>query len=76
MSDLFEKLIKIFVGEFVEAVIFMMLLVVANALPNDEISKQITSLIITCWVLFGISTPLVIFFEIEKVVFSIIKGLK
>ena len=66
MSDLPEKLLKIFIGEIIEAAIFIIFLLVAGALPNDEISKQINTLIISCWVLLGIGTPMVIFLEIEE----------
>ena len=76
MSNLTQKLLEIFIGEFVEAVIFIMLLIVAGTLPNDEISKQIITIIISCWVIFGIGTPIVIFLELEKEVLNIFKGLK
>lgn len=76
MSDLSQKLLEIFIGEIVEAVIFIMLLIIAGALPNDKISKQIITIIISCWVIFGIGTPIVIFLELEKKVLNIFKRLK
>ncbi|VVB77526.1 Uncharacterised protein [uncultured archaeon] len=76
MTDLFEKLIKIFIGEFVEAIIFIILLLVAGALPNDNISKQLITMIIVIWAILGIGTPFVIFLEMEKEIINILKVIK
>lgn len=75
MSELLEKILKIFIGECLGAIIFIMCLLVANTLPNDEISKQVTTLIVFCWAIYGIGTPIVVFAELEKGINNIFRRL-
>jgi len=76
MNDFGEKILKIVLGEIIGAFVFIVGLMVIGALPNDEISSQLTNLVLICWGLYGVGTPLVVFLELEKEIFILFGGLK
>lgn len=76
MSDLGHKILKIVIGELIGAFVFIICLLVLGTLPNDEISSQLTKIVIILWAIYGIGTPIAIFAEIEDKIFKIFQGIK
>jgi len=77
MSDLLEKFIKIIISEIVEGAFFIgCILIINSILPSDGIRENMINLILFMWAIAGIGTPIVIFFELEKEVFTFLKVIK
>lgn len=62
------KLVKIVIGEFVEAIIFIIVLIVFQALSEPfPLLKDFIPTILLIWLACGLLTPVLIWIELEKV---------
>ena len=76
MEDILQKIIKIVIGEAAGAFLLIIMLLIVGALPNDQISSQITKTIIGLWAIYGIGTPIVILAELEDAITEIFRRIK
>jgi hypothetical protein len=76
MEDISHKIIKIVIGEVAGAFLFIIMLLVVGALPNDEISSQISKTIIGLWAVYGIGTPIVILAELEDAIAGVFRRIR
>lgn len=77
MGDLAEKLIKIFIGEVAVGIFFVMIILILSSIAQELTAVQeFISAVVWMWVLSGIATPVVIFFELETALIEIIKSIK
>lgn len=58
------KIGAIIISEFVEAILFIMGLLFIGNMPDFAGKDSIITMIISFWVLMGIGTPLIIWFEL------------
>lgn len=70
------KIAAIFISEFVEAVLFIMTLLILSSFPDFTGKDSIISFVISAWVLFGIATPFAIWFEVTDIIAEAFKGVK
>jgi len=76
MEDISQKIIKIVIGEVAGAFLFIIMLLVVGALPNDEISSTISKTIIGLWAVYGIGTPIVILAELEDAIAGVFRRIR
>jgi hypothetical protein len=63
-NAMMEKIFKIAIAEFFEAIIFMVLLIVFEELPTPFV--DIRRAVYVIWAILGISTAFTIWFEFEE----------
>jgi len=60
-----EKIAKIIYAEIIEGLIFYVILLVVGALPSSSMFNPVTA-VLTIWSIFGVATPVIIWFELEE----------
>jgi hypothetical protein len=75
MENLVQKIGKTMIAEIVEAILFIMLLLLTSILPQDNIKEQMIRLVLILWAVAGVSTPFIIFLEIEDRIAELFKNL-
>ena len=72
--DTFEKITSIIISEFVEAISFIILLIIMEAFPSYPGKESIITGVFSLWVLSGVATPFIIWSELLQEVLQGLKG--
>ena len=62
--DTGEKIITIFVSEVIEALLFIVIILLFSSLPEYPGKSELVTAMVSAWGLLGIGTPFIIWFEL------------
>ena len=69
-----EKLIATIISEFVEALLFICILLFLGAMPDYQGKESIVLGVISLWGIMGVGTPFVIWLELGDAISGALKG--